>query len=90
MTSDTVPTTTTVDRLADALTHVLGEDHSAGTFTADTLLFGSLPELDSLALVELITVIEERFDFDMDEDDITAEVFESVGSLSAYIDRQSS
>jgi acyl carrier protein len=86
-TSD-VPTTTTLDLLSEALAEVLGADHSADEFTPDTLLFGSLPELDSLALVELITVIEERFGLEMDEDDITAEVFESVGSLAAHIDEQ--
>jgi acyl carrier protein len=82
--------TATLDELADALTHVLGDDHSAGRFTPDTLLFGSLPELDSLALVELITVIEDRFGLDMDEEDITAEVFESVRSLTLYIDERRS
>lgn len=78
--------TATLDTLVEVLTEVLGTDHSAGEFTAATPLFGSLPELDSLALVELICAMEERFVFEMDEDDITAEVFESVGSLSAYVD----
>ena len=77
--------TTTLDELVEVLDEVLGE-HSGGAFTEDTLLFGSLPELDSLALVELITSIEDRFGFEMDEEDITAEVFESVGSLSAFVD----
>jgi acyl carrier protein len=84
--NDVIETTTT-DDLIEVLTEVLGDEH---TFTEDTLLFGSLPELDSLALVELITNIEERFGFEMDEDDITAEVFESVGSLSAFVDKQRS
>lgn len=78
--------TATLDSLVEVLTDVLGTDHSAGQFTEDTLLFGSLPELDSLALVELISAMEDRFEFEMDEDDITAEVFETVGSLSAYVD----
>jgi acyl carrier protein len=77
--------TPTLDALIEILDRVLGDDHSGGPFTEETLLFGSLPELDSLALVELITAIEERFDFEMDEEDITAEVFESVGSLSAFV-----
>ena len=76
----------TLDSLVEVLNGVLGTDHSGGAFTAQTLLFGSLPELDSLALVELISAMEDRFAFEMDEDDITAEVFESVGSLSAYVD----
>ncbi len=83
---ETIMSPTTLSALVDALTFVVGEDHSAGTFSPQTQLFGSLTELDSLALVELICVIEERFDLEMDEDDITAEVFESVGSLAAYLD----
>jgi acyl carrier protein len=70
--------------LADVLAELLGG--TSERYTSDTELFGSLPELDSLALVELITVIEERFGFELDEDDITAEVFGTVESLAAHID----
>ena len=70
--------------LAGLLADLLGGD--PGRYTPDTELFGSLPELDSLALVELITAIEERFDIELDEDDITAEVFGMVESLAAHVD----
>ncbi len=70
--------------LAKVLAELLGG--GADRFGPDTELFGSLPELDSLALVELITVIEERFGFELDEDDITIEVFGTVESLAAHID----
>lgn len=70
--------------LAGLLADLLGGD--PGRYTPDTELFGSLPELDSLALVELITAIEERFDIELDEDDITAEVFGTVESLAAHVD----
>ena len=79
--------TTTLTRVTEVLAGVL-DGHGPGDFTPDTLLFGSLPELDSLALVELITSLENRFGFEMDEDDITAEVFESVGTLAAFVDTQ--
>jgi hypothetical protein len=44
-----------------------------------------MADLPFCALVELITVIEERFGFEMDREDITAEAFESVGWLSTYV-----
>lgn len=44
-----------------------------------------IADLPFCALVELITVIEERFGFEMDEEEITAEVVKSVGSLSTYV-----
>ena len=70
--------------LAGLLAELLGGHPDR--YAPDTELFGSLPELDSLALVELITAIEERFDFEIDEDDITAEVFGTVESLAAHVD----
>ena len=78
----------TQQALASVLAEVLGG--GAKRYGPDTELFGSLPELDSLALVELITAIEERFGFELDEDDITAEVFGTVQSLAAHIDARTS
>jgi acyl carrier protein len=76
--------TQTQQVLAGLLATLVGGD--SHRFAPDTGLFGSLPELDSLALVELITAIEERFGFELDEDDITAEVFGTVESLADHID----
>lgn len=82
----TVTNTETVDQLREVLVEVLSLDARATAIDSGTLLFGTLPELDSLALVELIAAIEDRFGFTMDEMDISAEIFESVGSLSSHID----
>lgn len=84
MTHELTTRTATQHVLAGVLAELLGGGPER--YPPDTELFGSLPELDSLALVELITVIEERFGFELDEDDITAEVFGTVASLAAHID----
>lgn len=87
MGTDNAMTTTadhTVEELGRLLADLLGGP--AARFGSETELFGSLPELDSLALVELITAIEERFGFEMDEDDITAEVFGTVETLALHVD----
>lgn len=76
--------TRTSEVLAGVLADLLGD--TPASYPPETELFGSLPQLDSLALVELITVIEDRFDFELDEDDITAEVFGTVDSLARHID----
>ena len=52
----------------------------------DTPLFGELPELDSLGVVELAAALEERFDIVIDDEDFTGEVFETVGTLTDFID----
>lgn len=84
MSTQSEPLTTTSDRLVAVLRDVLSLDADV-ELTPDTGLFGSLPELDSLALVELITALEVEFGFEMDEDDITAENFEDVDCLVRYV-----
>ncbi len=71
------------------LKHILGEVLSLGDradrFTATTSLLGSLPELDSMAVVSVITTIEERFGIVIDDDEISAQTFETFGSLSNFV-----
>ena len=76
----------TFEAVREELVETLGLQDRARTITSETELFGSMPEFDSLAIVDLITGLEERFGFQMDEADITGEVFESVGTLTAYVD----
>jgi len=54
-------------------------------FTSETPLLGAVPELDSMAVVTLITTLEERFGIVIDDDDIDGSTFESVGSLVAFV-----
>ena len=57
------------------------------TSTRHTPLLGAMPELDSMAVVELVvTALEQRFGFDPDDDEITGEVFETLGTLAAFVD----
>jgi acyl carrier protein len=57
----------------------------ADVFDASTRLLGSLPELDSMAVVTLINALEEHFDFVVEDDEISADVFETLGSLSEFV-----
>jgi acyl carrier protein len=79
-------TASTLDDVRAVVAETLGIQDRADTLDADTSLLGSLPELDSLAVVELITVIEERFGFTVDDADVTADVFETLGSLAAFVE----
>jgi acyl carrier protein len=49
-------------------------------------LLGSIPEFDSMAVITVLTLIEEEFDFEIADDEISADVFETVGSLAAFVD----
>ncbi len=68
------------------LDEVLGLDGRSSEFETTTGLLGSLPEFDSMAVVGIITTIEERFDVFIDDDEIDASVFETVGSLVGFVD----
>jgi acyl carrier protein len=68
----------------EALVETLGLENRA--LDASTPLLGALPELDSLAVVEVVTELEERFDIEVDGEAMTAETFETLGSLSAMVE----
>jgi acyl carrier protein len=56
-------------------------------FDQSTALFGSLPELDSMAVATLLTGIEETFAVLIEDDDVEAEDFATFGSLLAFVKR---
>ena len=55
-------------------------------FDRETPLLGSLPEFDSMAVITVITSLEERFDITVEDDELNAEVFETVGSLVGFVE----
>ncbi|GAA1029813.1 acyl carrier protein [Virgisporangium ochraceum] len=69
----------------DVLVKTLGVEDRADTIDASTPLLGSLPELDSMAVLELVAALEQRFGITVDDDDVTAEVFETLGSLTQFV-----
>lgn len=51
-------------------------------------LLGSMPELDSIAVVNVITNLEEHFGFTVDDDEINADTFATLGSLASFVDQK--
>ena len=68
------------------LESVLNLRGRAARFELGTPLLGSLPELDSMAVVSVITTLEERFGFTVGDDEIDGATFATVGSLVAFVD----
>jgi acyl carrier protein len=64
----------------------LGVEDRADALDATTPLLGSLPELDSMAVLELVFELERRFGIELDGDDVTAEAFETLASLAALVE----
>ena len=67
------------------LDEVLNLGGFAAQFDLDTHLLGALPNLDSMAVVGLINMLEERFGFIIEDDEIEGSTFASVGSLVEFV-----
>ncbi len=51
----------------------------------DALLLGDIPEFDSMAIVSVITALEESYGFTSADDELTAEVFESIETVVDFV-----
>jgi acyl carrier protein len=73
----------------DEVRQLIGEMLQLGervwTFGPDTPLLGNIPEFDSMAVVALIKALEERFDIQVADDEISAETFETIGNVHAFV-----
>ena len=69
----------------DILRASLGLGNRADNLDPDSALMGNIPEFDSMAVVSVIQAIEERLDCEIEDDEINAEVFETVQSLTDFV-----
>jgi acyl carrier protein len=72
-----------IKKILDEVLSLKGRLMSAA---ADTPLLGAVPELDSMAVVAILTMIEERFGLIVEDDEVDGSVFATVGSLSHYVE----
>jgi acyl carrier protein len=77
----------TLDRVKVVIVKTLGIQDRADTLEASTEMFGSMPELDSMAVVSLALALEREFDFEIDDEDFTGEVFETIGTLAEFVEQ---
>ena len=74
-----------LDDVKRLLIDVLSLSGDEARMDADTPLLGSLPELDSMAVVNVIGALEEQFGITVEDDEISARTFATLGSLSAFV-----
>jgi acyl carrier protein len=67
------------------LDEVLSLEGRAAGFNRQTHLLGAIPELDSMAVVSMITALEDTFGIVVDDDDIDGATFASVGTLVDFV-----
>jgi acyl carrier protein len=78
------------ERDLDAVRAVLVAELNLSAATArglgrDSALFGDLPELDSMAVARVLTAIEDRFGFVIDDDEVDGDLFATLGSLTDFV-----
>jgi len=78
----------TLNEVKTILKSTLGLGAETDVYDADTALLGNIPEFDSMAVVSVITALEENYDIVVEDDEIDAEVFETIGSLARFVDEK--
>lgn len=73
------------EQVVALLESVLGIDGRLNGASDGMPLLGAIPELDSMAVATVLTAIEERFDFYIDDDEIDGAAFATVGSLVSFV-----
>jgi acyl carrier protein len=76
----------TLEDVKAVVVETLGIEDRASTLEAQSPLLGSVPELDSMAVLELVLELEKRFDVMIEGEDVTAELFETLASLTAFVE----
>lgn len=77
-----------IDDVRTILSETLGLAGRAKTLTAESALIGSIPEFDSMAVVNLITALEDYFGISIEDDEISGKTFESLGTLTQFVNEK--
>ena len=79
-------TATTLEGVKNVVVTTLGIEDRAATLDASTPLLDHMPELDSMAVVDLAVTLEDHFGIEIGDDEVNGEVFETLGSLAAFVE----
>ncbi|WP_446664599.1 acyl carrier protein [Flexivirga sp. B27] len=79
---------TTFDHVKEIVVEALGIQGRSATLTPETPLLDSMPELDSMAVVDLLVRLENHFDIRIDDSAVSGEVFGTLGSLAEFVDSE--
>jgi acyl carrier protein len=76
----------TLTRLTRILRDTLMLTDRAERFDPEMRLLGALPSFDSMAVVSVLTAIEGEFGITVEDDELSADVFETMGSLQHFVE----
>jgi acyl carrier protein len=78
----------TLTRLQRILRDTLNLGDRAAKLSAASPLLGGIPEFDSMAVVSVLTMIEDEFGITVEDDEVSADVFETLGALVRFVDEK--
>jgi len=73
------------DSIREILRNTLQLGQRADQLTPESPLLGAIPEFDSMAVVTVLTMVEEEFGIEIEDDEVFADVFETVGALADFV-----
>ncbi|MEO7559789.1 MAG: acyl carrier protein [Nitrosospira sp.] len=77
-----------LEEVRNILSDVLSLGELKNSLNEDSVLLGNVSELDSMAVVNVITALEEHFDITVDDDEISAGTFETLGTLTRFVEQK--
>lgn len=80
-----MPTLTDVKNI---LAQTLQLGARADTLNENSPLLGAIPEIDSMAVVTILTSLEDHFGFTVEDDEINADTFATLGTLAAFVEQK--
>ena len=83
--AETTAPSSMVEAVREILRSALQLGARADDLEPESRLFGAVPELDSMAVVTVLTLLEEEFGITVHDAEISVDTFRTLGSLSAYV-----
>jgi acyl carrier protein len=77
-----------LDKIRELLRDTLQIGGKADELNERSRLFGGLPEFDSVAIVSVVMAIEQEYGVRIPDRELSADVFETLGSLNSFICRK--
>ena len=77
---------TVEEQVRAVLRDVLSLGDRVDRLSPGSALLGSVPELDSMAVVNVLTMIEDEFGISIADDEVSGDIFATLGDLAAFVD----
>ena len=74
--------------IKQVLSDVLGLGERINSMAIDTFLLGNIPEFDSVAVVTVILALEKKFSISINDDEISAQTFQTLGTLVNFVKKK--